>query len=208
MAYKSKRTRDLQGEVKAGTNVSVQETTKPDGTKVYEINSEAPIGLNQVGKCQFYFTTENYDGEICNYINGGTDNPENTFFPQNREFYEIIETNYNFGLNKIYGLKIKKSGIYLISFYKGCNISTSQDIDYIELELFLINDNSATTQQIYNGALYKVGEGGFNAVWNVSTLIQAEENEVISFFIKKDATEVSSIDGYGEDSFLSIVKIR
>lgn len=40
MAYKSKRTRDLQGEVQAGTNVSVSETTKPDGTKVYILSAE------------------------------------------------------------------------------------------------------------------------------------------------------------------------
>lgn len=40
MAYKSKRTRDLQGEVQAGTNVSVSETTKPDGTKVYTLSAE------------------------------------------------------------------------------------------------------------------------------------------------------------------------
>jgi hypothetical protein len=40
MAYKARRTRDLQGEVQAGTNVSVVETTKPDGTKVYTLSAE------------------------------------------------------------------------------------------------------------------------------------------------------------------------
>jgi hypothetical protein len=40
MAYKSKRTRDLQGEVQAGTNVSVVKTTKPDGTNVYTLSAE------------------------------------------------------------------------------------------------------------------------------------------------------------------------
>lgn len=41
MAYKARRTRDLQGEVQAGTNVSVSETTKPDGTKVYTLSADS-----------------------------------------------------------------------------------------------------------------------------------------------------------------------
>ncbi len=42
MPYKSKRTRDLQGEVKAGSGMSVTEQTKPDGTKVYTLENVAP----------------------------------------------------------------------------------------------------------------------------------------------------------------------
>lgn len=42
MAYKARRTRDLQGEVKAGTGISVTEGVKPDGTKVYTLENTAP----------------------------------------------------------------------------------------------------------------------------------------------------------------------
>jgi hypothetical protein len=42
MPYKSKRTRDLQGEVKAGSGISVIENTKPDGTKEYTITNGDP----------------------------------------------------------------------------------------------------------------------------------------------------------------------
>lgn len=40
MAYKARRTRDLQGEVQAGTGISVTESVKPDGTKVYTLSAE------------------------------------------------------------------------------------------------------------------------------------------------------------------------
>lgn len=54
MAYKARRTRDLQGEVKAGTGVRVTEQTKPDGTKVYTLENTAPGSE--------YFTTERTEG--------------------------------------------------------------------------------------------------------------------------------------------------
>lgn len=42
MPYKSKRTRDLQGEVVAGTGITITEQTKPDGTKEYTITNGDP----------------------------------------------------------------------------------------------------------------------------------------------------------------------
>ena len=42
MPYKSKRTRDLQGEVTAGSGITVTEQTKPDGTKEYTITNGDP----------------------------------------------------------------------------------------------------------------------------------------------------------------------
>lgn len=42
MAYKARRTRDLQGEVKAGTGISVTESVNPDGTKEYTITNGDP----------------------------------------------------------------------------------------------------------------------------------------------------------------------
>lgn len=42
MTYKARRTRDLQGEVKAGTGISVTESAKPDGTKEYTITNGDP----------------------------------------------------------------------------------------------------------------------------------------------------------------------
>lgn len=42
MAYKARRTRDLQGEVQAGTGISVTESVKPDGTKEYTITNGDP----------------------------------------------------------------------------------------------------------------------------------------------------------------------
>ena len=47
MAYKARRTRDLQGEVKAGTGISVTESVNPDGTKVYTLENTAPGGGNE-----------------------------------------------------------------------------------------------------------------------------------------------------------------
>ena len=42
MPYKSKRTRDLQGEVVAGSGITITEQTKPDGTKEYTITNGDP----------------------------------------------------------------------------------------------------------------------------------------------------------------------
>ena len=42
MPYKSKRTRDLQGEVVAGSGIAITEQTKPDGTKEYTITNGDP----------------------------------------------------------------------------------------------------------------------------------------------------------------------
>lgn len=47
MTYKARRTRDLQGEVKAGTGISVTESVNPDGTKVYTLENTAPGGGNE-----------------------------------------------------------------------------------------------------------------------------------------------------------------
>lgn len=47
MTYKARRTRDLQGEVQAGTGISVTESVKPDGTKVYTLENTAPGGGNE-----------------------------------------------------------------------------------------------------------------------------------------------------------------
>ena len=47
MTYKARRTRDLQGEVKAGTGMSVTESVNPDGTKVYTLENTAPGGGNE-----------------------------------------------------------------------------------------------------------------------------------------------------------------
>lgn len=41
MAYKARRTRDLQGEVTAGSGMLVTETVKADGTKDYSISVDA-----------------------------------------------------------------------------------------------------------------------------------------------------------------------
>lgn len=54
MTYKARRTRDLQGEVQAGTGISVSESVKPDGTKVYTLDNTAPGSE--------YFTTERTEG--------------------------------------------------------------------------------------------------------------------------------------------------
>ena len=93
MAYKARRTRDLQGEVKAGTGISVTESVKPDGTKVYTLENTAPGSE--------YFTTErtkggwailNQDNNIVlasssefNFNNKGV-----TFFTKDGEPFAII----------------------------------------------------------------------------------------------------------------------
>lgn len=47
MAYKARRTRDLQGQVVAGSGISVTQSVKPDGTKVYTLENTAPGGGNE-----------------------------------------------------------------------------------------------------------------------------------------------------------------
>lgn len=54
MTYRARRTRDLQGEVKAGTGISVSESIKQDGTKVYTLENTEPGSK--------FFTTERTEG--------------------------------------------------------------------------------------------------------------------------------------------------
>ena len=54
MTYKARRTRDLQGEVAAGSGISVTKSVKPDGTKVYTLENTEPGSE--------YFTTERTEG--------------------------------------------------------------------------------------------------------------------------------------------------
>lgn len=93
MTYKARRTRDLQGEVQAGTGISVTESVKPDGTKVYTLDNTAPGSE--------YFTTErtedgwailNIDNNIVLASSSEFDFNEKgvTFFTEDGEPFAII----------------------------------------------------------------------------------------------------------------------
>lgn len=93
MAYKARRTRDLQGEVRAGEGLGLTQTIKPDGTKVYTLENTAPGSE--------YFTTErteggwailNQDNNIVIASSSGFDFNEKgvTFFTKDGEPFAII----------------------------------------------------------------------------------------------------------------------
>lgn len=211
MTYKARRTRDLQGEVKAGTNVSVSETTKPDGTKVFtlsadsgEIQTLADI-INSTTQFTFSFLSGDRDGTPIIYCNSF-----NEIVTQQGDFYNITETTYE-GFT-IGSIQVKQKGVYEIS-------------THIEV---MIETTGTPTLEVCQAFLGEYKQGQFE--WNVVLVNQAQKSDGTSYivtfdwsgYIELDAMAhisvtgefnafygiISSIGTPGNDPYISIRKIR
>lgn len=173
MAYKARRTRDLQGEVQAGTGISVTEQTKPDGTKVYTLENTAPGSE--------YFTTErteggwailNQDNNIVLASSSGFDFNEKgvTFFTKDGEPFAIVSGTKSNG-NQAFTILNAAGTIDLVSLSQNGIKLRYDNIDEEGTNIYpgqitLFNSNGdtnieITTSDIY---IYNYDEGNDNLI--------------------------------------------
>lgn len=216
MAYKARRTRDLQGEVQAGTNVSVSEITKPDGTKVYTLNAdsgEIPTledSVNSVAKFLIGVNNFEYDGTFYIFTGGASE----VIQPTSNNFYEEdVVTNY--GVNGIYlsGIRIKQSGLYHISFNQTFFVDTTNTPTDKEIycSISVINgtnlDNREDKSYSYT-YMTEIETNKYHFCYVFDSFLELAENDILGFWIEAYDSNIDFINPKGEDPTLNIQKIR
>jgi hypothetical protein len=215
MAYKARRTRDLQGEVQAGTNMSVSETTKPDGTKVYTLsadggeiptladiaNSSATIEMGT-----YYFK---YDGYYYLYPGGTSE----IIQPTKNDFYQQdVTTNFAINGNHFVGIQIKQSGLYHISFNQTFVVNTT-DIPtnkQIYCSISVINGTNLDNieEKSYSYVyMTEIGTNEYSFYYVFDSFVELAENDVLGFYIEANDSNIYNIT-FNTDPILTIQKVR
>lgn len=160
MAYKARRTRDLQGEVIAGEGLGLTQTIKPDGTKVYTLENTAPGSE--------YLTTErteggwailNQDNNIVIASSSGFDFNEKgvNFFTKDGEPFAIIVGTKAQGNQELKILDANGNEVIVIGT-GGIRINDATNPDKtVTLQpgiVQLTNESGDTTVEINNSDIY------------------------------------------------------
>lgn len=210
MAYKARRTRDLQGEVQAGTNVSVSETTKPDGTKVYTLSAdsgEIPTLSDMANSAAtFDCSLDYYSGYLFQYSAYMIieDIPINSFFEEN-------ETLLNFDGSAFVGVLVKKQGIYRYEQRIEIIVETSAAIsdNTFHCNIIAVDENgNYDTLMSYNGIFLEYETNKYYGVIDIATTININENLTVGIIANFDDTNVIQSASFGDNPILSIQKIR
>lgn len=125
------------------------------------------------------------------------------------DFFSIEETLYNIAGTGVYGIKCNESGIYLISLRIEIKIDSSGVIPKIASNIITI-DGTGSSSTIYQNItpVNNLGGGEYAAVFNLTTLLNVDANDVVSVEIYSNNTDITDIYTWSDDPYITIQKVR
>lgn len=316
MAYKARRTRDLQGEVRAGEGLGLTQTIKPDGTKVYTLENTAPgvtitvsgEGLSLINnilrnimaqELGFHAADDNKATRILWYDDNGDpvlileeldrliiadvkdgggfflrqespydekqisddiiiSNGEPTAKPvsltmlhdlinsigyylfgvasdnsslcsdgvsgistqtdqrtdiNGEAYYDIdVDSEYEYADNTIYGIRIRKDGLYKIHMEIGIEVAGDQNTNTSDINLYLVAIEGVGGQlrdiAYRTSKVVGISSGTYQTLYlSVETIAYLNNNDIVGF--KLDTSPGTNyVSSIGDDPFIYIQKIR